>query len=140
MKGAGGGRPAKPAGQTVNPQKPTHELVVLPAEGRQGAIPECLPYVQDQAFQLWEHLWRRPEAAMWSESDISGLSRYCYLTTDTEAIHDPRLLAEMRQLEDRYGLNPYARRQMRWVVGDGNTETEEKPTTRRAHLRVADSA
>ena len=140
MRGAGAGRPAKPAGQAVNPQKPAHETVLLPASGREGPIPESLPFVQDQALQLWEHLWQRPEAVMWSESDISGLSRYCYLATDTEAIHDSKLLAEMRQLEDRYGLNPYARRQMRWVIGEESTDAEEKPATRRAHLRVADSA
>jgi hypothetical protein len=53
-------------------------------------------------------LWASPAAAAWCDSDVPGLTRLVVLETIEEP--DARVLAETRQLEDRYLLSPWARR------------------------------
>jgi hypothetical protein len=51
-----------------------------------------------------------------------------------------RIAAEMRQHEDRHGLNPKAMLQLRWRVAAGEDQLDEQPAAavdRRARLRIA---
>src|SRR5690348_14984546 len=42
------------------------EWKVLPAEGREGATPDWpLTEQSDREAELWERLWRMPQAIMW---------------------------------------------------------------------------
>ena len=136
MQGAGGGRPAKPDGEKRNRHAPAHESVELPAAGRTDPVPKPHRLLRHDAHDQWEAMWRLPEAAMWRDSDIPTLTRLVSLQVDPEAWRDSKLLAEMRQLEDRFGMNPYARRQMRWVIAEPEDEGKaEKTGTRYSHLR-----
>lgn len=118
MRGAGGGRPRKPEGTQRHRNRPTHELVELPAGGREGAPPKPIVGLGGDAGRLWRRLWASPVACQWCESDVSGLTRLVQLATSPGVVEDPRRLAELRQLEQQYGLSPYARRQLRWAVGE----------------------
>src|SRR5687768_9692259 len=133
------GRPPKPEGQKVNRHPPTHAPVALPAEGRSGPVPKPALKLDASAARLWREMWKQPEAAMWREADVPPLTRLVVLQADRRAWDDSKLLSEMRQLEDRFGMNPTARRLLGWHVA----ETEEAPERtevaaedRRARLKV----
>lgn len=123
MRGAGGGRPSKGAAAR-NRAKPTVERVVLPKVGPPGPAPKPMVRLEAAAGRLWKAMWTRPEAWQWAEADVPALTRLVVLQLDPRAWLDPRLLSEMRQLEDRYGMNPYARKQMRWVREDEEVDDE----------------
>lgn len=137
MRGAGGGRPSKGAAAR-NRNKPTHETVQLPSS-HDGPVPEApdwLPHVEE-----WERLWRCPEASQWTVGDVPGLARMLLLQSEGSVIEDARLLAELRQLEDRFGLNAYARRQLRWLKsGDDQLPQDQKPGAEVRRLRAVDAA
>ena len=137
MRGAGGGAPAKPEGQRRNRTKPAHETVALPATGREGPSPTPTVALAGGARRLWDALWSRPEASQWSEADVPALTRMVWLESNRKVWTDSRLLAEVRQLEDRFGLNPYARRQLRWRIED-EVEADVIEPGRWADLRVVD--
>lgn len=124
MRGAGGGRPSK-GDAAVNRHRPTQGDVMLPAEGRQGPPPEPLVRLKVAARRVWDAAWSTPAATQWTDEDVGPLTRLVSMQADPLAWKDPRLLAEMRQLEDRYGMNPYARRNMHWrSEGDEPAKTE----------------
>lgn len=56
-------------------------------------------------------------ASMWVEADVFGLER---LASIFELAYQggatASLLAEARQLEDRFGLSPMARRRLQWQI------------------------
>lgn len=83
--------------------------VKLPAEGRKGAPPEW-PF-GGKAPTMWAALWAKPQAVMWERQQIVHVvARYCLLLSDLDQA------AEVRQLEDRLGLNPKAMRTLMWEV------------------------
>ncbi|MDQ6617391.1 MAG: hypothetical protein M3083_22250 [Actinomycetota bacterium] len=53
--------------------------------------------------------WTGPDSSIRSLFDVAPLTRLAVLTTDSANWANPRLLAEMRLIEDRHGLNPAAR-------------------------------
>ena len=134
------GRPPKPEGQKVNRHPPTHAPVALPEGGREGPAPKPALKIEGEAKRLWTALWKLPEAAMWTDADLPPLTRLVCLQASPHAWMDSRLLAEMRQLEDRFGMNPTARRQLGWHVANAaeeKTETPERtPEDRRSRLKV----
>lgn len=114
------GPPPKPGAARRN--QPTYVTKSLPAEGRKGEAPapvlppDCV--LVPQAVEWWETLWSSPMAAAYDvKADLAPLSRLLWLTNEwlTEGFAAP-LAAEMRQIEDRYGLNPTARQKLRWEV------------------------
>lgn len=137
MRGAGGGRPSKGAAAR-NRNKPTVEKVVLPREGRPGPAPIPLTELVGAAAYLWAEMWARPEATQWSASDVAPLTRLVTLQGDQKVWHDSKLLSEMRQLEDRYGMSPYARRMLRWVAADEEEAEEERPAAPVRNIRAVD--
>jgi hypothetical protein len=56
-------------------------------------------------------------AAVWLEADVPALVRLAALV-DLADSGDmaPQVLAEIRQLEDRFGLSPLARRRLQWEL------------------------
>ncbi len=113
MRGVGGGRPAKATGQRRSHAKPAKPTEELPIE-RDSIVPEPIRPLNDQAQALWALLWSSPEASQWRTVDVASVTRLVELQSSAEVSSDSKLLAEVRQLEDRFGLNPYARRQMGW--------------------------
>lgn len=128
---AGRGPAPKPADQRRNFTKPTRgEWVDLPTTGRPGKAP-ALPTWRKwtkAARDEWARIWAKPEATMWDERD-ADLVRWLVLF---EAfIEEPRasVSAEMRQIEDRHGMNEKGRRDLRWRY---TTAAEPSTTAKRS--------
>jgi hypothetical protein len=112
----------------------------LPADGRRGAAPE-LPGADwlPSTITWWKTIWESPMATIWEPADVDGLVRLAQLR---DAQHRGELptsaLGPMQTLEDRFGLNPRARRSLQWEIKRG--EVLDHPTKRssRRSLRAID--
>ncbi len=140
----------KPPGQRRRRNKGQSDWQQLPAEGRKGEIPE--PRTErklgDIARQYWETLWTSPMAVTFTDADIQPLSRLAVLVDDrarsesgdglieiVESNYSDEVEVvvgrfagdgEIRQLEDRYGISPLARRRLQWEIKQG--EVVDMPT------------
>lgn len=98
----------------------------LPAAGRSGDPPAWpIGRPTKTALALWAQLWATPQAVAW-EADgwVRTVARYTKLVLASERPKAPgQLLAEVRQLEDRLGLNPMALRRLMWEIEASPTET-----------------
>lgn len=123
----------KPADERARRNK-TQVAMRLPAAGRAGDPPDW-PVGYDpstRADRVWAELWATPQAVAWERLGWTRVvARYvCLLESserDLDDIDDPKvyaamlsaqtkLLPELRQLEDRLGLNPLALLRLQWVV------------------------
>jgi hypothetical protein len=68
-------------------------------------------------------------AAVWLEADVPGLVRLAELVDlgHREGATPLTVLAEIRALEDRYGLSPLARRRLQWEIDQAGGATEKTP-------------
>lgn len=74
---------------------------------------------------MWAELWHTPQAAAWERLEWTRtVARYVRYLVAAEA-GDTRIAPEVRQLEDRLGLNPMAMLRLRWQIGDGDAEVHE---------------
>ena len=126
---AGFGRPPKPDGQRRNWTPPMGGAIIkLPAAGRLGKAPKW-PLGANQAgeTELWNRLWRMPQALMWERLDsVDSVAWYVRLTN--EALRGMRtsiVMTEIRQLADRLGLSPMAMLRLRWQIEE-TVEPENK--------------
>jgi hypothetical protein len=64
------------------------------------------------SVQWWEQAWASPVSGLWQSCDIPALARLAVLHGEVAArmLEDSKLLSEIRALEDRFLLNPNARR------------------------------
>lgn len=130
----------KPPGARRRRNTGQSEWQQLPAEGRRGKAPEPRTdrVLGEIAKQYWETLWSSPMAVTFTDADIQPLTRLAVLVDDRaraesadgllEIVEDyhgnevevivGRFAAdgEIRQLEDRYGISPLARRRLQWEV------------------------
>jgi len=91
----------------------------------------------------WKTIWSSPMSHAYLDADVPGLVRLASLV---ERVHrdeaSASTLAEIRQLEDRYGLSPLARRRLQWEVTQAGAkpgaEAEGRDESR--WLRAVDSA
>lgn len=156
----------KPPGQRRRRNLGQGQWKQLPANGRQGMIPE--PRTERElgpiAMQYWETLWLSPMAVTFTDADIHALTRLVVLVDDraraesaeglleiVESAHGGEVEvivgrfggdAEIRQLEDRYGLSPLARRRLQWEITQGDADSgsiRTKPLQART-LRAVDAA
>lgn len=135
----------KPPGQRRRRNAGQSQWQQLPAEGRQGEIPE--PRTQRKlgnlAQQYWNTLWTSPMAVTFTDADIQPLTRLVVLVDDRDRSECGEGLieivesnyadlgeievvvgrfagdGEIRQLEDRYGISPLARRRLQWEIKQG---------------------
>lgn len=118
---AGMGPPPNPNRRRRNVGPSTTKL---PAEGREGEVPpwplpkgKSAPRNRREA-EVWAELWRTPQAVMWERlAWTRTVARYVRFLVQVEA-GDVRIASEVRQMEDRLGLNPLALLRLRWVVDD----------------------
>lgn len=115
----------KPAAQRrrSNSTQPVH----LPATGRDGK-PPTLPgsrALLTSTRDWWRTIWSSPMAAVYLPADIPALVRLARLI-DLEARGegDGVTRTEIRQLEDRFGLSPLARRRLQWEIDQATAATE----------------
>ena len=110
----------KPPAQTRRPNR-GGAFTYLPADGRRGKPPPWpLGQPTPRELEVWRRLWRLPQAAAWevgSAFDIT-IARYAWLKVSTEGDPTAALLGELRQMEDRLGLNPVSMARLRWQVVD----------------------
>ncbi|WP_433415052.1 hypothetical protein ACQP1V_36310 [Microtetraspora malaysiensis] len=118
---AGMGPPPNPNRRRRNAQPAT---LRLPAGGRQGETPPWpLPKAKSavrarRELEVWAELWRTPQAAAWERLEWTRtVARYVRYLLAAEA-GDSRIAAEVRQMEDRLGLNPMALLRLRWQIED----------------------
>lgn len=107
------------------------EWTILPAEGRGGAAPEW-PLTEQSAreAELWERLWKMPQALMW-ERFGQELEVALYVRRLTEAeLMDSRvnLSTLIRQMGDSLGLTTPGMRANRWRIA---AEEPARPTVTR---------
>lgn len=114
-------------------------MTQLPAKGRKGSTPAWPKGVTKPAdMTIWRELWKTPMAAAWERLGYERtVARLALLlgkaeTLMSEGRFHPQIFAEVRQLEDRLGLNPLALLRLRWEVSsDELAERRPAPTLSR---------
>ena len=88
----------------------------------------------------WLTLWSKPQAAAWERFDLAlTVARYCRAITRFDlGSMSPPLMSELRQLEDRLGLNPLAMLRLRWDVTDDEVAEKRAERPGRARPKVVD--
>lgn len=109
---AGNGPAPKPPDQRRRRNKPERgEWVVLPGDGYDGPEAPMPELETDHARYTWGLWWSSPMAHMWTEADWPALQRLIVM------IDSGREKAnEIRLQEERFGLSPKGRRDLRWVL------------------------
>jgi hypothetical protein len=130
-----GGPPPKPDSQRRR-RNAVVPMVQLPLGGRRGPVPPWPEGVEEPAdLRLWAELWATPMAAAWERFGYHRqVARLCLLLPKAESgKFAAQLFAEVRQLEDRLGLNPLALMRLRWEVpADELGERRSRPASSRA--------
>jgi hypothetical protein len=126
--------------------------LTLPAAGYQGEIPEwpidaplsgfrggkaIESYVVGREADLWDQLWRTPQATVWitNPATVNEVALYCRLEAIAETGH-VMIASEKRQLGDRLGIDPASMARLRWKV-EGATDAKAKPRERRSEAEEA---
>ena len=116
---------------------------LLPAGGRDGVVP-AWPFSGASEPETWAELWGTPQSVAWERAGWTRtVARYALLLSEVE-VPDAKasILAEVRQLEDRLGLNPKAMRSLLWeVTSDEVAEKRDesvpsKAASKRAQLKI----
>lgn len=115
---------------------------LLPAGGRPGFAP-AWPLGSDEP-DVWADLWATPQASAWERFGWTRVvARYALLLGRSEDAEAPAaILGEVRQLEDRLGLNPKSMRSLLWEVTEdelSEVRDESKPSkaaSKRAQLKI----
>lgn len=119
---------------------------VLPSGGRVGEAP-AWPLRRSEP-DVWVELWATPQAAAWERLGWTRVvARYAVLIElieDDEGTPSGTILGEIRQMEDRLGLNPKAMRSLLWEVADDDAVTEKRESkktparasSKRASLKI----
>lgn len=126
------GPPPKPANQRRR-QNPTLPMVQLPLEGYTGEIPDWpLSTPTSDELKRWEMVWRHPAGVLWKQQQLDLIiARYVRNSVLSELPRaSPVLKAEVRQQEDRLGLNPYAMLRLRWEVVQDEVATQRDDNAR----------
>lgn len=126
----------KPPGQRVRRNAGQGQWSKLPGGARREDRPELgLGDVVPATAAWWDEVWSSPMAAMYLDADVPGLRRLAALL-DLTYRGDARadLMSEIRQLEDRFGLSPKARRSLQWEISAAGGE-EEAPAAPQAARR-----
>lgn len=142
------GRYPNPDGEKVNRHAPSFAWVDLPRGGRSGkppSLPVWMRKWQPATRKWWATTWQKPQAVMW-EQDGSTMWTLACLQDDllADRTDAAKVSAEMRQHEDRHGLNPKAMLQLRWRLEPEENDmaaadapgTGSSPSGRRDRLRV----
>jgi len=92
--------------------------ITLPNEGPTEDPPELIGDHGPEGEELWAFWWSSPMALMWSRHDCRTLERLLVLSLrfGDDSGATAAELSEVRQLEDRFGLNPKSRRQLYWRI------------------------
>lgn len=104
-------------------------------------LPAARPAWLKSTREWWATVWASPMASVYLDADVPTLVRLArLLDADGRGMSDGPMRAEIRQLEDRFGLSPLARRRLQWEV-DQAAQAARAPkavtkATRHDKLRV----
>ena len=136
---AGFGPPPKPDGERVRRNASTFSWVDLPSSGRKGKPPKLPEWRvwHPRTETWWAELWRTPQAVMW---DQTGRSLHVMAAMMDDLISGraeaAKVSAEMRQHEDRHGLNARSLMSLRWRIVD-EVKTAPVPAKKAARKKPA---
>lgn len=128
----------KPDGQKVTRHAPKFDWVSLP-ERREEPAPELPAWRlwNDKTVEWWTELWTRPQATQWDQDGSTLWTLAClYDDLISNRAEAAKVSAEMRQHEDRHGLNPKAMLQLRWRVSGDSEPNRSQTRRRRSALKV----
>lgn len=119
---------------------------LLPAGGRVGD-PPAWPIASRGVPEVWADLWALPQAAAWEQSSlVRTVAHYALVLEVVEGspeLPKTAVLQEMRQMEDRLGLNAKSMRSMLWEVARGDDVAEKRDekvpsrtASKRAQLKI----
>jgi hypothetical protein len=121
----------KPPGQRIERGAKGGSWRTLPPAAnfkRPPALPKRTPTWLKRTRGWWTALWRSPMASTYLEADLPALFR---LAEMVEARARGELGATetvaMTALEDRFGLNPKARRALQWEIAQAEQGEAKKP-------------
>ena len=67
----------------------------------------------------WQRVWESPMAELYLPTDVDGLVRLAMMVDDFYHDPNPKILAEIRLQEARFGLSPLDRSRLQWEVQRG---------------------
>jgi hypothetical protein len=84
-------------------------------------------------LKSWEHAWQSPMASRWLDADAPALGRLAIVWDEFyKAPGDPKLLAEARLQEQRFGLSPLDRSRLEWQVERAESTRPTRPVPKRS--------
>lgn len=131
---AGMGPPPKPAHlrQRSN-RKAGANTITAPDKPKIPAIPNPDGRTWHKlTLAAWKHAWQSPMASQWLETDVDALGRLALLWDEFYRKQEPKVMAEIRLQEQRFGLSPLDRSRLQWEISRAD-EADQK-TTRRAEV------
>ena len=100
------------------------EPVTLPASsGRRRPPLPPLRQWHPETLAWWREVWHSPMASEFVPVDRYTLYRLAMLVDEFHREPDPKLAAEIRATEDRFGLSPVSRRRLAWQIGTDDPAT-----------------
>lgn len=76
----------------------------------------------------WRNVFKSPMASEYLDTDVDGLARLAIIVDLFYKTADPRLLAEIRLQEARFGLSPVDRSRLQWEIEKGEeAERRRRP-------------
>lgn len=135
---------SKPPGQRRRRNAEQPQWRRLPVDGEAPQAPDLPGDWLPSTIEWWAEIWRSPMASAWLPADVGALRRLARLRDADERGQGVAVaLPAMQQLEDRFGLNPKARRNLQWEVAQAQAA---QPPPKRAsaaggrQLRAVDAA
>lgn len=106
-------------------------LDVLPAGGFDGEVPDFpLPNVLPREAELWDALWRTPQAAKWAEQSWrwQEIGQFVRLSVRLEDPAAPAgLYAQYRGIRTELGLSPAGLKENGWQIAAPEATSTAKP-------------
>lgn len=130
----------KPPGQRRRRNVSQPQWKQLPADGRQDEAPPLPPAEWlDSTREWWKSIWASPMATLWLDADVPALVRLAQMIDQcNQGVVSGEFLSEIRQLEDRFGLSPKARKGLFWEISQGAEVVDHPAAKRERKLRAVE--
>ena len=106
------------------------------ASGVEVNVPRTPDGLGPAGRRWWRTVWTSPMAVVYLPVDRLALERGARLVDALAVEPDAKLTAELRHLEDRFGLSPLARRRLMWEVDQASERAAAPPRKPRRDLRA----
>lgn len=125
------------------------DWLTLPSSGFTGVVPDCpLPNVGTSEVALWNRLWTKPQAFMWSQLGLElQVAAYVRAYLRSVAADDAPvgLIAPVLRMEAELGLSTVGMNALRWKfsadeVGEKRGAPAKKGPTMKDRLKVVDGS